>query len=241
MPRNHRPEVAGNDGSVPPPPRRGLSKTAVTVSVLALVAGAWLMRAGTSTTAPPAPSAADSLTGTGHNDGGAPGVLPRVSASVPPRVAPLPPSLPQRIRIPEIGVDAPLMRLGVDAKDELQVPPDSDNNLAGWYEGGATPGARGSSVIAGHVDTNKGPAVFYAIGSLHKGDTIRVTRADHRTAVFSVYGIEVYEKSAFPTDRVYDSTPTPELRLVTCGGGFSKSTHSYLGNVVVYARLTATK
>ncbi|WP_308217716.1 class F sortase [Streptantibioticus silvisoli] len=217
-----------------PERRRGPSKLAVGAAVLALVSGVWLMRAGTETHEPPSPSAADAL---GGRNAGGPG-----AASVPaPGAAALPPSLPTRVRIPSIAVDAPVMKLGVDSKNEIQVPPDDNRNMAGWYEYGATPGARGAAVLLGHVDTMKGPAVFYAIGSLHKGNLIEVTRADHKVAVFAVYGVEVYSKSDFPSDKVYDDTPTPEIRVITCGGGFSKTTHSYLGNVVVYAKLTATR
>ncbi len=236
MPRSQLP---GTDGPIgppapdAPPPRRGPSKVAVTAAVLALVSGAWLMHIGTETHAPPAPSPSDALLGAGRH-GGAPG-----AAAV--MVTPLPASVPVRMRIPAIKVDAPVMKLGVDGKNEIQVPPPANTNMAGWYEYGASPGAAGAAVLLGHVDTLKGPAVFYNLGSLHKGNTIEVTRADHRTAVFTVYGIEVYAKSDFPTDRVYNDTPTPELRVITCGGGFSKSSHSYLGNVVVYARLTGSK
>ncbi len=237
MPRSHHPEVAGTGGAAPLPPRRP-SKTAVTAAVLALVTGAWLMHAGTRTSEPPAPGAADALARTGHHPGGAAGASgPRAGAPV----APLPYAVPQRIRIPSIKVDAPLMRLGVGKDNALQVPPADDLDLAGWYEGGAAPGSAGAAVIAGHVDTLKGAAVFYLLGSMHKGNTIQVTRADHRTAVFTVYGVEEYTKDKFPTDRVYDATPTPEIRVITCGGGFSSTTHHYLGNVVVYGRLTAVK
>ncbi len=90
----------------------------------------------------------------------------------------------------------------------------------------------------GHVDTTRGPAVFYGLGALHKGATVLVTRADRSVAVFSVYAVEVYAKAAFPDQRVYGPTREPELRLLTCGGGYARAT-GYLGNVVVYARLTA--
>lgn len=232
MPRSRFSKAARTGPPVPPPPRRGPSKAAVAAAVVALVSGVWLMHAGTETHAPPAPNASDALPG--HHGASGRGTEPR-------RVVALPPSVPQRIRIPSIKVDAPVMRLDLDTKGALQVPPDNNSNMAGWYTGGAAPGANGSAVMAGHVDTLKGPAVFYNLGSLHKGNTIQVTRADHRTAVFTVYGVEVYSKAGFPADRIYTGTESPELRVITCGGGYSKASHSYLGNVVVYARLTATK
>ncbi|MCQ4082072.1 class F sortase [Streptomyces sp. RB6PN25] len=197
---------------------------------MALATGAWLMHDGSRTKNPPAPNSADALASAG----------PSAKPSDAPAVPPLPYSVPDRIHIPAIYVSAPLTQLGLDSNGNLQVPPDTDRDLAGWYNGGPAPGEGGASVIAGHVDTMKGPAVFYNLGSLHKGNTIEVHRKDGSTAVFTIYGIDVYRKTDFPTDKVYADTPGAELRLITCGGGFTKKT-GYLGNVVVYARLTGTK
>ena len=99
---------------------------------------------------------------------------------------------------------------------------------------------RGTSVIVGHVDNMKGPAVFYGLGSLQKGNHIEVARFDGRTAVFEVYGVEVFDKATFPGTRVYGDTGQPELRVITCGGGFSRS-RGYDGNVVAFARLVSRK
>jgi sortase (surface protein transpeptidase) len=197
--------------------------------MVALVTGAWLMHDGSQTKNPPAPNSADALASAAP-----------AKPSAAPSVPPLPYSVPDRIHIPAIYANAPLTPLGLDTNDNLHVPPDTDRNLAGWYKGGPAPGVAGASVIVGHVDTMKGPAVFYNLGSLHKGNTIEVHRQDGRTAVFTIYGIEVYPKKNFPTGRVYNNTSGPELRLITCGGGFTKKT-GYLGNVVVYARLAGTK
>ncbi|MEU6170385.1 class F sortase [Streptantibioticus parmotrematis] len=216
-------------------PRRA-PRAVIAFSAAALLAGAWLLHNGTQTSQPPAPTAAEAVGSPSPGQG-----APASSASPSPTVAPLPYSVPERVKIPSIKVDAPLMKLGVDASNQLQVPPETDKDLAGWYDGGPAPGEKGAAVLAGHVDNLKGPAVFYNLGSLHKGNTVEITRADKRVAVFTVYGVNAYEKKDFPDAKVYADTPTPELRLITCGGGFSKTTRSYLGNVVVYAKLTAVK
>ncbi|MGG8405837.1 class F sortase [Streptomyces sp. 12297] len=146
----------------------------------------------------------------------------------------------ERIRIPSINVDAPTMTVGLDAEGWIDAPPPQDPNLAGWYLNGISPGQRGSAVIVGHVDNKKGPAVFYGLGSVRKGDDIEVTRYDGRTAVFEVYGVEVFSKNDFPGALVYGDTGHPELRVITCGGGYSKS-RGYDGNVVVFARMVETR
>lgn len=94
--------------------------------------------------------------------------------------------------------------------------------------------------MAGHVDDAQGPSVFYDLGALRKGSTVEVVRQDGRTAVFSLDAIEVYENDDFPDERVYGAASFASLRLITCGGGFSKET-GYEGNVVAYAHLTAVR
>ncbi|MFJ9537439.1 class F sortase [Streptomyces sp. NPDC101225] len=156
------------------------------------------------------------------------------------KVQPLPYALPDRVRIPTIRVDAPVLPVGLDADGWVSAPPPEDPNLAGWFTGGVTPGEKGTAVVVGHVDNKQGPAVFYNLGALKKGNRVEVARKDGKTAVFEIYGIEVFDKKNFPGDRVYGSKGEPELRVITCGGGFSKKT-GYDGNVVVFARLVEVR
>ncbi len=150
----------------------------------------------------------------------------------------LPRSIPRRVRIEAIGVDAPLTGLDLEKDGRLASPADSDKNLAGWYRSGVTPGSDGTAIIAGHVDIPTGPAVFYHLGALKKGMRVQVTRADGRTAHFTVDAVEVYDAEDFPDDKVYADRGRPELRLITCGGGYDKKRGRYRGNVVAFAHLT---
>ncbi|MFE0102092.1 class F sortase [Streptomyces sp. NPDC059009] len=145
-----------------------------------------------------------------------------------------------RVRIKGIRVDAPVMPVGLDDDGWVDAPPPDDPNLAGWFTGAVAPGEKGTAVIVGHVDNQQGPAVFYGLGSLKKGNRVEVTRKDRKTAVFEIYGIEVFEKENFPGKRVYANNGTPELRVITCGGGFTKQA-GYDGNVVAFARLIAVR
>lgn len=154
--------------------------------------------------------------------------------------APLPYSVADRVRIPAIQVDAPVMPVGLDTDGWVGAPPPEDPNLAGWFTGAVSPGEKGTAVVVGHVDNKLGPAVFYGLGALKKGNRVEVHRQDGKTAVFEIYGIEVFAKNNFPGDRVYGSKGTPELRVITCGGGFSKQ-NGYDGNVVVFARLVEVR
>ncbi|MFF6785317.1 class F sortase [Streptomyces sp. NPDC012510] len=153
---------------------------------------------------------------------------------------PLPYAMVDRVRIPSIRVDAPAVPVGLDTAGWVDAPPAQDPNLAGWFTGAVSPGEKGTAVVVGHVDNERGPAVFYGLGALKKGNKVEIRRADRKTAVFEIYGIEVFAKNDFPGDRVYGNSGIPELRVITCGGGFSKQ-NGYDGNVVVFARLTEVR
>ena len=147
--------------------------------------------------------------------------------------------VPVRLKIPAIGVDTELQRLGREQDGTIEVPTGPREwEEAGWYEGGTRPGDPGSAVILGHVDSRRdGPAVFFRLRELRRGDQIKVVRADGSTVRFSVDRTEQYPKSRFPTDDVYYPTLSTELRLVTCGGEFDTSVGHYRSNVIVFARL----
>ncbi len=139
---------------------------------------------------------------------------------------------PTELRIPAIKVDTPLEELDLGTDGALAAP--TDFNQAGWYVRGPLPGDPGPAVLAGHVDSVRGPAVFYQLRNLKAGATVQVQRAGTWLS-FTVVDVQRYPKGDFPTARVYGPTPGPELRLITCGGVFDRKAHSYLDNVVVYA------
>jgi hypothetical protein len=199
------------------------------VAVLALAAGCGGPRAGDA-----GATATSSATGQG---GAAAGGLAAVRGFESIRSY-RPTPAPVRLRIPAIGVDTGLQRLGQDPDGSVEVPSGSHKwDEAGWYAGGTRPGDPGSAVLLGHVDSTAGPAVFYRLHELHPGDRVEVVRADGSRARFAVERVAWYPKTRFPTDDVYYPTLTPRLRLVTCGGSFDPAAGSYRSNVIVFARL----
>jgi hypothetical protein len=148
---------------------------------------------------------------------------------------------PVRLEIARIGVDTALQRLGQDRDGAVEVPTGPRRwEDAGWYagEGGARPGDPGSAVILGHVDSKRGPAVFYRLRELRAGDPVVVVRADGSRVRFVVERVERYPKRRFPTEDVYYPTLRPKLRLVTCGGAFDPAAGHYRDNVIVFASLS---
>jgi len=144
--------------------------------------------------------------------------------------------VPVRIEIPSIGVASSLGQLGRAADRTVEVPTRWEE--AGWYALGPRPGDPGSAVILGHVDSKSGPAVFFRLRELRRGDQVKVTRADGSSVRFVVQRTAQYDKQRFPTDEVYYPTLTSTLRLVTCGGEFDATAGHYRSNIIVFAAAT---
>jgi LPXTG-site transpeptidase (sortase) family protein len=180
--------------------------------------------------------------------GAGPTVRPAVTGTVPtptpsaravaPEVAR---SRPIAIKIPKLGVSAPVTQLGLQADGSVEEPPLSRPNLAGWYEKGPTPGEKGPAVILGHVDAHRQAAVFYDLKKLRPGDRIMVTRADKSVITFTVQRLQQVQKSNFPSNLVYGEVlDYASLRLVTCGGDFNRRTGHYVSNVIAFARMVTS-
>ncbi|MFE1526168.1 class F sortase [Streptomyces rochei] len=154
-------------------------------------------------------------------------------------VRPLARSVPVGLRIPAIGVDTPVMRLGLAADGTVEVPPVTEDDVAGWYRHSPTPGRTGPSVLLGHVTVGShGDGVFRRLARLHRGDRVEARLANGTVAGFAVTEVRTVAKADFPTDDVYGDVDRPELRLITCGG--PRSGEEYRDNVIVFAELIAT-
>ncbi|WP_405894087.1 class F sortase [Streptomyces sp. NBC_00104] len=163
-------------------------------------------------------------------------------AELPPAAAPLRGARPQRLDIPSMGVQAPVVARGLDRDGAIEPPSYGQPGVVGWYAGGARPGATGAALFVGHVDTETRPAVFYKLSALGVGEKIRVARSDGRIAEFTVDDVQVIGRDEFDPQQAYGvrQSGRAELRLVTCGGTFDKTSRTYTANVVVSAYLSGT-
>ncbi|MGW0337249.1 sortase domain-containing protein [Streptomyces sp. NPDC003011] len=144
----------------------------------------------------------------------------------------LPASEPVRITAKHIGLTAPVDAVGTAKDGSVALPADPDR--AGWYTGSATPGERGNAILAAHLDSTSGPAAFYSLGALRKGDRITVEREDGRDAHFTVTAMHVYAKSSVPSETVYGPTAHPQLTLLTCAD-WDQTAKQYQANLVITA------
>ncbi|MET8075792.1 class F sortase [Streptomyces sp. NPDC005303] len=174
------------------------------------------------------------------DDMAAVGRLHPAAAELPPDARPLPEALPQRLDIPALGVQAPVVARGLDARGAPDPPPFSQPGVVGWYAAGVKPGAAGTALMVGHVDTETRPAVFHRISALRPGETVWVLRDDGRVAEFTVDDVRTLTREHFDAHQAYGPREPgrAELRLITCGGTFDRASRGYSANVVVSAYLT---
>ncbi|MGA5313439.1 class F sortase [Streptomyces pseudogriseolus] len=152
---------------------------------------------------------------------------------------PLARSVPVGLTIPAIGLDTPVVRLGLAQDRTVEVPPIQADDPAGWYRYSPTPGRPGPSVMLGHVTVGAyGDGVFRHLARLRRDDGITVRLENGTAAEFAVTSVRTVAKADFPTEDVYGDTARPELRLITCGGPLEDG--EYRDNVIVFAALRAT-
>lgn len=188
-------------------------------------------RSNTSTTMSPSTSTTTSTTSAPATSSSAPTTSPSSAA---PSTGPKPSDRPVRVKVPKLAIDAPVILLGLDQDQALEVPGNATDT--GWWSGGSVPGTAGPAVLAGHVNYKGQAGVFQEIGGMKPGDRVEVTLDDGTATEFVVDRVEQHPKDAFPTDAVYGPTPGSELRLITCGGDFNQSSGHYDDNIVVFAR-----
>jgi sortase (surface protein transpeptidase) len=219
---------------------RWLARVVLVASTLGLAVTGMLWRTTASTPGvgrlPPRPSA----------EASAPAVTSPVPRVADPRPAPLGTRAirlealdrrdrvaPVGLRVPDLGVDAPVVPVGASDDGEMEVPPDA--SVVAWYEHGPSPGQQGSAVLAAHVDYDGALGVFFRLTEATPGARLTVTYADGAAREFQVVARRQYPKPELPSERVFARTGPAGLVLVTCGGEFDDAARSYRENVVVYA------
>ena len=145
------------------------------------------------------------------------------------------PADPVRLLIDSIDVDAAFEYVGVDDQGNMDVPQEWEN--VAWYEPGTVPGDVGNSVIAGHYDSDTGPAVFYDLNDLEVGDEVRIITDEDEELVFEIYEIESVHVDDADTSKIFGDTDERNLNLITCEGVWDTSEGMYDHRLIVYSRL----
>jgi hypothetical protein len=135
----------------------------------------------------------------------------------------------------EAGLRMPVRATGV-AKDGQMALPDSNGRL-GWYRYGPPPGSpRGSTVLAGHVDTaEEGVGPLVRLADLRRGGAVRVRLADGSVVRYRTRSVQRFPKAGLPLARLFDRDGPAVLRVITCGGEYDAEAGGYQENVVLTA------
>jgi LPXTG-site transpeptidase (sortase) family protein len=143
------------------------------------------------------------------------------------------------LKIDAINLNIPLSTTTLGKNRELLVP--ANANVAAWYKNGPKIGEKGTALITGHLDqAGQQPGVFYNLRKLKTGDEISVRLTDGRVATYTVEKSESYAQDAtFPWSKVYSTSGSSGIRIITCDGTFSPKTGRYSRNLVVYASLSS--
>lgn len=149
--------------------------------------------------------------------------------------APEPVTAPVSLRIPGLGVTAPLDAVGLEPDGALEIP--HDIRRVGWYEPGAMPGEpTGTAVLSGHVDSREqGRGALWDLKAMDVGDEVIVDHEDGHTSTWRVEARTSYLKEQLPIADIFTRFGDPRLVLITCGGDFDRSARRYTHNIVVYA------
>ncbi len=143
--------------------------------------------------------------------------------------------IPVKVEIPSIEVTASIEQVGMLENGQMGVP--SNINDVGWFEPGFKPGTKGNAVLAGHVDSKTGPAIFFYLKKLSKGDEIILTAKDGEELTFVVSGKESYPYTDSPIEKIFGPTDSRKLNLITCTGTFNRSKGTHEERLVVSTEL----
>lgn len=147
--------------------------------------------------------------------------------------------VPASVEIPSINVNATIEQVGILDNGQMGVPEDINN--VGWFEPGVKPGSRGSAVLAGHVDSKTGPAIFFDLKKVKQGDEIIVKDQNGTALTFIVKKQESYGRSSAPIDEIFQTSEGQNLNLITCSGTFVRSAGTHEERLVVFAELKKEK
>ena len=155
-----------------------------------------------------------------------------------------------RLRIPLLGVDAPLGQRYVDQ----QMPNPTGPGDVVWYDFsewdglGGVPGGGGNAVFSGHVDYNaaipwaqttyQGEGVFWDLNLLSPGDVIEGRGRRQRAALrrdVDALGPPPTARTPSGVTILTGDVSTDSITLITCGGEFDPANKGYLDRFIVRA------
>lgn len=139
--------------------------------------------------------------------------------------------VPERLVIPSIDLNVPVVGVGVNGSGEMDVP-DGSSKSVGWYKYGTLPGNWGSAVLDAHVF-----AAFSDLRSVKVGSDIYVKTSEGENLHFVVTDSRLYKLGELPPEYLFARADARRLNLITCAGKLLPDGSTYDHRLVVYAEL----
>jgi hypothetical protein len=156
-------------------------------------------------------------------------------------------SVSNRVIIPSIGANAPLVPEGASGPDGGAFDVPNSVHVVGWWDGQwqspnglvsekvARPGDPGVALLAGHIDSAaQGHGALYYLQQIKTGAVVTVYGASGSVTKWKVTRLQVVSKDALPTS-LFVNTGPPRLAVVSCGGPFDSATGHYVDNIIAWA------
>ena len=155
------------------------------------------------------------------------------------------PEAPQRLLIPKLRVDAPVVTFTLDQleKDGSLPAPKRANDVA-WYDYSGRAGEANNVVLSGHVDWSGSAAVFARIKELVNGDQVVLVGQGGTRFVYEVLGCDDVEchlplSSTPNVDEFVGFSSFSHLTMITCEGQWDRINRDYSHRRIVRARLVS--
>jgi sortase (surface protein transpeptidase) len=143
--------------------------------------------------------------------------------------------IPHKIDIPAVRIHSIIEPVTYLENGQMGVPGNTDR--VGYLSTAVLPGAVGNAIMDGHVDTYTGPAVFYPLKKLKRGDHVYVTGDNGCKLQFVVESVKFYLTPEAPIQMIFGPTEERRLNLITCAGRYSRSKKEHEGRLVVFTKL----
>ena len=140
---------------------------------------------------------------------------------------------PDRVRVPAIGLDAPIVSVALEPDGQMEIPSATD---VGWYRLGPAPGQQGSAVLAAHVDYGGQRGAFFDLRSAPVGAEV-IVDGDGVSRRFTVTSREQVAKDDVQLGRYFTAEGPARIALITCGGAFDRGAGHYQDNIIITADL----
>ncbi len=138
---------------------------------------------------------------------------------------------PAFLVIPSLGQANPIVPVGINSKNEMDVPSGTTNNV-GWYKFGTLPGDIGSAVLDAHVF-----AAFSKLKDVSVGADVYVVMESGRLVHFVIEEATTYRLEDLSPETLFFQNDAARLHLITCAGSLKSDGSTYSHRLVLFAKL----